>query len=146
VTTSENFEQRNFRIESYDLAPKISYLFSENAQFSLLYQFTNKENLMGDRELLMQQKMGAQFTFNKAESYSINGEFNFISNDFKGSAFSPVAFQMLEGLQPDKNFTWSILFQRSITKYLDANISYFGRKSENSKAIHTGTVQLRAYF
>jgi len=146
VTTLENFEQRNFRIESYDLAPKISYLFSENAQFSLLYQFTNKENLMGDRELLMQQKMGAQFTFNKAESYSINGEFNFISNDFKGSAFSPVAFQMLEGLQPDKNFTWSILFQRSITKYLDANISYFGRKSENSKAIHTGTVQLRAYF
>jgi hypothetical protein len=146
VTTSENFEQRNFRIESYDLAPKISYLFSENAQFSLLYQFTNKENLLGDRELLLQQKMGAQFTFNKAESYSINGEFNFISNDFSGSAFSPVAFQMLEGLQPDNNFTWSLLFQRSITKYLDANISYFGRKSENSNAIHTGTVQLRAYF
>jgi hypothetical protein len=146
VTTSENFEQRNFRIESYDLAPKISYLFSENAQFSLLYQYTNKENLLGERELLKQQKLGAQFTFNKAESFSINGEFNFISNDFTGSAFSPVAFQMLEGLQPDKNFTWSLLFQRSITKYLDANISYFGRKSENSNTIHTGTVQLRAYF
>lgn len=146
VTTSENFEQRNFRIESYDLAPKISYLFSENAQFSLLYQYTNKENLLGNRELLIQQKLGTQFTFNKAESYSINGEFNFISNDFTGSAFSPVAFQMLEGLQTDKNFTWSLLFQRSITKYLDANISYFGRKSENSNTIHTGTVQLRAYF
>lgn len=146
VTTSENFEQRNFTIESYDLGPKISYILSENAQFSLLYQFANKENLLGDRELLKQQKLGAQFTFNKAESYSINGEFNFISNDFTGSAFSPVAFQMLEGLQPDKNFTWSLLFQRNITKYLDANISYFGRKSENSNTIHTGTVQLRAYF
>lgn len=146
VTNSENFEQRNFTIESYDLGPKLSYLFSENAQFSLLYQYANKENLLGERELLKQQKLGAQFTFNKAESYSINGEFNYISNDFTGSAFSPVAFQMLEGLQPDKNFTWSLLFQRSITKYLDANISYFGRKSENSNTIHTGTVQLRAYF
>lgn len=146
VTSSENFEQRNFRIESYNLTPKISYLFSENAQFSILYQYTNKENLLGEREILNQQKLGAQFTFNKVESYSINGEFNFISNDFTGSAFSPVAFQMLEGLQPNKNFTWSLLFQRSITKYLDANISYFGRKSENSNTIHTGTVQLRAYF
>lgn len=145
-TTSENFEQRNFTIESYDIAPKLSYLFSENAQFSLLYQYTNKENLLGERESLMQQKMGIQFAYNDVEKYSINGEFNYISNDFTGSAFSPVAFQMLEGLQPDKNFTWSLLFQRSITKYLDANISYFGRKSENSNTIHTGSVQLKAYF
>lgn len=145
-TTSENFEQRNFTIESYEVAPKLSYLFSENAQFSLLYQFTNKENLLGERELLEQQKMGVQFTLNKAQKYSINGEFNYISNEFTGSAFSPVAFQMLEGLQPDKNFTWSLLFQRSITKYLDANLSYFGRKSENSNTIHTGTVQLKAHF
>ncbi len=145
-TTSENFEQRNFTIESYDFAPKLSYLFSENAQFSVVYQYTNKENLLGERELLKQQKMGIQFTYNKAEKFSINGDFNFISNDFTGSAFSPVAFQMLEGLQPDKNFTWSLLFQRSITKYLDANLSYFGRKSENSNTIHTGTIQIKAYF
>lgn len=55
-TTSENFEQRNFTIESYDFAPKLSYLFSENAQFSVVYQYTNKENLLGERELLKQQK------------------------------------------------------------------------------------------
>lgn len=145
-TNSENFEQRNFTIESLDIAPKISYLFSENAQFSVLYELTNKENLIGERESLQQQKMGLQFSFNNAEKYSVNGEFNYISNDFTGSSFSPVAFQMLEGLQPDKNFTWTLLFQRSITKYLDANISYFGRKSENSNTIHTGTVQLKAYF
>jgi hypothetical protein len=145
-TTSENFEQRNFIIESYEFAPKLSYLFSENAQFSVLYQYVYKENLLGERETLKQQKMGVQFAFNKAERFSINGEFNYINNDFNGSAFSPVAFQMLEGLQPDKNFTWSLLFQRSITKYLDANLSYFGRKSENSNTIHTGTVQLKAYF
>lgn len=145
-TSSENFNQRNFTIESYDLAPKISYLFSENAQFSLLYQFSNKENLIGEREVLKQQKIGAEFTYNQSENYSINGAFNYISNDFKGSAFSPVAFQMLEGLQPDKNFTWNLLFQKSITKYLDANLSYFGRKSETSNTIHTGTVQLKAYF
>ncbi|MBA3986481.1 MAG: hypothetical protein H0X63_07925, partial [Flavobacteriales bacterium] len=145
-TTSENFESRNFTIESYELAPKISYLLSDNAEFSVFYGFTNKQNLLGDREALDQQTLGCAFTYNKAEKFSINGEFNFISNAFEGAAFSPVAFQMLEGLQPDKNFTWSLLLQRSITKYLDANLSYFGRKSENSNTIHTGSIQLKAYF
>ena len=28
----------------------------------------------------------------------------------------------------------------------DINLSYFGRKSETSKTIHTGSIQLRAYF
>ncbi|PKP26072.1 MAG: hypothetical protein CVU03_05190 [Bacteroidetes bacterium HGW-Bacteroidetes-2] len=143
---SENFESRNFTIKSYDLAPKISYLVSENAQFSVFYTFTNKENAIGEKEVLDQQTLGTSFTYNNAEKFSINGEFNFISNDFSGSAFSPVAFQMLEGLQPDKNFTWSLLFQKKITQYLDANLSYFGRKSETSSTIHTGSIQLKAYF
>jgi hypothetical protein len=53
---------------------------------------------------------------------------------------------MLQGLQPNKNFTWSVLAQKKLTGFLDLNLSYFGRKSENSKTIHTGSVQLRAYF
>lgn len=145
-TNSENFAARNFFIEGYDLSPKISYLFSENTQFGVGYQHAEKKNLMGDREELRQETLSANITFNKSQQWSINGEFNYIINNFDGNSFSPVAFQMLEGLQPDKNFTWSLLLQRSITKYLDANLSYFGRKSENSNTIHTGSVQLKAYF
>jgi hypothetical protein len=57
-----------------------------------------------------------------------------------------VIVQMLEGLQPGKNFTWSLLAQKKLTKFLDLNLNYFGRKTETSKTIHTGTVQLKAYF
>jgi len=53
---------------------------------------------------------------------------------------------MMEGLQPGKNFTWNILAQKKITKFLDLNFSYFGRKTETSKTVHTGNVQLKAYF
>lgn len=52
----------------------------------------------------------------------------------------------MEGLQPGKNFTWNLLAQKKLTKFLDLNLNYFGRKSELSKTIHTGTVQLKAYF
>jgi hypothetical protein len=76
----------------------------------------------------------------------MNGEFSFYENKFVGDDLSPVAYQMLEGLQPGKNLTWRLLIQKNLTQFLDINLNYQGRKSETSKAIHTGSVQLRAYF
>jgi len=143
---SENFENRNFDLDNYQVNPKISYLLNRQTRFDLFYQFLNKENLLGEMETLDQQKIGVSFAYNNVQKISISGEFNYIDNAFEGSAFSPVAYTMLEGLQPGTNFTWSLLFQKRITKYLDANLSYFGRKSETSSTIHTGTIQLRAYF
>ncbi|MEM7186292.1 MAG: hypothetical protein AAF466_06505 [Bacteroidota bacterium] len=143
---SENFENRNFDLNTYQINPKISYLLNRQTRFDVFYQFLNKENILGEMETLDQQTIGVSFAYNNVQKISISGEFNYIDNAFSGSAFSPVAYTMLEGLQPGTNFTWNLLFQKRITKYLDANLSYFGRKSENSNTIHTGTVQLRAYF
>ncbi len=143
---SENFENRNYRLDSYEASPKISYLLNQQTRFDVFYEFANQDNQLGAMEKLDQQTVGFSFAYTNAEKISINGEFNYIDNQFEGSAFSPVAYQMLEGLQPGTNFTWRLLFQKRITKYLDANLSYFGRKSETTKTVHTGTVQLRAYF
>ncbi len=76
----------------------------------------------------------------------MNGEFSLYDNKFVGDALLPVAFQMLEGLQPGKKLTWRLLLQKNLTQFLDININYQGRKTETSKTIHTGNVQLRAYF
>ena len=143
---SENYASRNFKLDSYDINPKISYLLNAQTRFDIFYKFLNEENLLGEKERLEQQKLGFSFAYSQAQKISIQGEFNYIENVFSGSAFSPVAYQMLEGLQPGTNFTWQLLFQKKITKYLDANFSYFGRKSESTSTVHTGTIQLRAYF
>ncbi|MBF8148828.1 hypothetical protein ITJ86_02905 [Winogradskyella sp. F6397] len=143
---SENFTNRNYIIDNYQLKPKLSYLFSENAQFDVFYQYASKENTIGSLESLAQNNYGLSFTYNNAQKIALTGEFNFFENEFEGNANSPVAYQMLEGLQPGKNFTWSLLAQKKLTKYLDLNLNYFGRKSETSKMIHTGTIQLKAYF
>lgn len=143
---SENFVSRNFLLDKVEFNPKLSYLFSRHARFDVFYGLVNQDNQLGELESLQQQTLGFSFAYTNAEKISINGEFNYIDNNFDGSPFSPVAYQMLEGLQPGTNFTWQLLFQKRITKYLDANFSYFGRKSETTKTVHTGSVQLRAYF
>ncbi len=142
---SENFTNRNFKLQAEEAQLKISYLFSDQKRFDAFYEFKSQDNVSGN-ETLTQQALGTSFTFIKGNQYNINGEFKYIKNDFEGNSFSPVAFQMLEGLQPDDNFTWTLFLQRKITSFLDLNLNYSGRKSSDTKTIHTGSVQLRAYF
>ncbi|MDO6595568.1 hypothetical protein Q4512_01505 [Oceanihabitans sp. 2_MG-2023] len=143
---SENYISKNYNIEETQLNPKISYLLNDNTRFDIFYQYSNKANTINDLEALKQQKYGASFAFSSKQQMAISGEFNYFSNAFTGNANSPVAYQMLEGLQPGKNFTWTFLAQKKLTKYLDLNLSYFGRNTETSKTIHTGNIQLKAYF
>ncbi|WP_073308761.1 hypothetical protein [Flavobacterium terrae] len=144
--SSENYFARNFKINGLQFEPKISYLFNKNASLDIFYEFKNKENTIGEKEVLKQNRFGLSFNFLSEKKFTANGEISSVNNDFTGNEFSPVGFQMLEGLQAGKNFTWRLLLQKGLTDYLDININYQGRKSELSKVIHTGNVQLRAYF
>tara|TARA_B110000459_G_scaffold23505_1_gene22618 strand:- start:271 stop:3585 length:3315 start_codon:yes stop_codon:yes gene_type:complete len=143
---SENFSSKNYQLIQYLLNPKVSYLLDQNKRFDLFYQYQKKDNSVGSLEQLAQEKYGCSFTLTQNQKAAVTGEFNYFSNKFSGNANTPVAYQMMEGLQPGTNFTWSFVAQKKLTKYLDLNLNYFGRKSETSRTIHTGTVQLKAYF
>lgn len=143
---SDSYASRNFNIEGIEMAPKVSYIFSKNASWDIFYENSTKENTIGNLERLKQNQFGTSFNWNTEKGFSMNGIFTYINNDFTGSASSPVGFQLLEGLQNGKNTTWQLIFQKNITQFLDVSINYNGRKSETSKTIHTGTVQLRAFF
>lgn len=145
-SASENFISKNYKFDETRFNPKLSYLFNDNSRFDIFFQYANKENTIGSLESLKQQKYGTSFTLASSQKSSVIGEFNFFSNKFDGLANTPVSYQMLEGLQPGKNFTWSLLAQRKLTAFLDLNLSYYGRKTTASKTIHTGTIQLKAYF
>jgi len=143
---SENFPEKNFDINGYQVAPKISYLFSKNSSWDLFYEYQYKNNQIGVMENLIQSRFGSAFSYASNKKFTINGEVSFVQNEFDGNEFSAVGFQMLEGLQTGQNLTWKLLLQKNITQFLDINFNYQGRKSETSQAIHTGNVQLRAYF
>lgn len=146
VLNSKNYGAKNYELNGYQLLPKLSYLFNKNASWDLFYEFQNKKNLIGDLETLSQSRFGTSFNYASEKQFTINGEFSLFENNFVGNEQSPVAYQMLEGLQPGKNLTWRLLVQKKLTNFLDINLNYEGRKSETSQTIHIGSVQLRAYF
>ncbi len=143
---SENFSNNNYQLFNWDTKPKISFLTGINTKLDAFYEFSVTENKIGDFEQLKQQRIGIAFSVAKQDKISLNGEFNYYVNNFTGNSVSPVAYQMLEGLEAGKNLTWSLFAQKRITKFLDLNLTYFGRKSESNKTIHNGNIQLKAFF
>ncbi len=145
-TNSINYENRNYKLLNQSIFPKLSYYYSETSFFSLFYKYTKKENEINNLETLSASKLGASINYSKDEKSLIRAEFNMHNFDFVGNQNSPVAYQMLEGLQPGKNYTWNLLLHKKLMSFLSLNINYLGRKSETSNTIHTGSIQLRADF
>jgi hypothetical protein len=143
---SENYGSKNYSIEGFQFGPKVSYLFTKNTSWDLFYEYQKKEDLLGQTEKLKQHRLGMSFRYAGKKQLTMNGEFSLFDNQFSGNQLAPAAYQLLEGLLPGKNTTWRLLLQKNITQYLDINLNYQGRKGETSAAIHTGSVQLRAFF
>ena len=143
---SENFAAKNYEIEGFQIAPKLTYLFSKSTSWDVFYEYQKKTNLLETLANLQQNRFGSSFTYSGKKQFTMNGEVSLFQNKFDGNELAPVAFQMLEGLQVGENLTWRLLIQKNLTQFLDINLNYQGRKSETSAAIHTGSVQLRAYF
>lgn len=143
---SPSYASKNYRLQVQGFETKLSYLFSSQAQVDLFYTFQEKRNQTADFENLKQHRLGASFTVNQVKLFTMNGELSFFQNTFTGNAFSPIGYQMLEGLQPGRNTTWRLMFQKNLTHYLDLSLNYQGRSNESTATIHTGSVQLRAFF
>src|SRR5690606_31658610 len=142
---SDLFESRRFIIESWRLKPQISYQVESKFNAALNYPYQDKSNRTG-LEKLNQSNMGTEIQWNDGSKSSLLASFNYIKNNFTGNAQSVVGNQMMEGLKPGNNFVWQLMVQRQLNSYLSVNISYDGRKTEENKTIHTGSVQIQARF
>ena len=94
----------------------------------------------------MIRNVGLELRFNQAQKGSFSAQANFIVISYNATTNSSLAFEMLEGLKTGNNFTWGLSYQRKIAQNLQLNFTYNGRKSELNNAIHSGGMELRAFF
>jgi hypothetical protein len=72
--------------------------------------------------------------------------FNFIDLTYNAAENTPIAFEMLEGLRSGRNLTCGISWQRTLANNMQLNLNYDGRLSPGVSTVHTGGVQVRAFF
>ena len=111
------------------------------------FKMSNKENqpIYGVAELRAQE-WGAGIKYNTKQKGSFQSDVKYLNLNYNGVNQGAVVFEMLESLQPGSNYTWSILWQRNLSKNLQLNLQYSGRKPANRGVIHNGGMELRAFF
>jgi len=144
---SEFFNNRNFEIRTIEMEPKFS--FQPNAKFraSVLFNYEEKINnkIFGGEELIS-QTVGGEIRYNVASKGSFRASYNYIENQFSLTNNAVLSYEMLEGLQEGVNMAWELSYQQNLSNYMQLSVNYNGRKSENTPIIHTGGVQVRAFF
>lgn len=138
---------RNFRLQYTSLEPSLIYQPSTVFRVTLdarISEKTNAEELGG--EVSKVSELGSTFKYNQAQKGSLQGGFKLISIAYDGAQNSALGFEMLEALKPGVNYTWNVGYQRSLSNSLQLSVQYNGRKSEATRFIHSGGMEIRAFF
>lgn len=144
---AEFFLNRNYLIRSYAVEPSISYQHQNRWRVSMFYGFTDKENILGvEREKAGIHKAGLEARYSIPGRGNLNGRYQLSQINFPSEGGSPVAFEMLESLNPGTNSIWHLSWQQNLNAWLQLNLSYHGRKSPGANMVHTGSMQVRAMF
>lgn len=145
---SDFFNNNNYEIHYYFLEPQL--VFQPGTKFRVRgsFRYTEKDNQLAENlgQMAILRDAGVEAKYNILQRGSINASFNFISITYNGLQGNTVEFEMLDGLKNGANFTWAVLFQTKLGKNMQLNLQYNGRKSGDNEAIHTGNVQVRAFF
>lgn len=147
-TVSDFFSTNNFDIRYYEVEPQLVFQPSTKWRVRGSFKFTDKLNFVSDgtKQQAILRDAGVEGKYNLLQRGSINATFNFISISYNGPTGNTVEFELLNGLKAGLNYTWSAFFQMRVGKNMQVNLQYSGRKSGENKPVHTGTVQVRAFF
>lgn len=138
---------RNYRINYNSIQPKLTYQKGVGFRMALRYKYEIKRNAADlGGELGESNTLGLETKLSKVGKGSFLIELNFINLTYNGESNNSLAYEMLEGLLPGNNGTWQVSYQRNIGKYLQMDLSYNGRQSEDTKTVHAGSMRVRAFF
>ena len=147
TSSSDYLQGRNYTIDRFKVLPEIAWQPNTNLRLSVLYGFSEKVNTLS--ELGEEAKINEFMTnlrISKAADLSVDAFMKYSDIQFNGNVNTPVAYEMLEALQPGQNYSWSLIVQKKILMGLQLSMSYEGRKSQENDAIHIGRMQVSALF
>ena len=146
INVVPDFSTRNYQIISNSTKSILAYQASAYFRTSADFTYENSINESDGAETLTAQKMGVDLQFNHPKKITLFIRGEYVKNNFMGNPFSPVGYEMLKGLKNGDNLLWQISLQKNLTSFLQIVVNYNGRTSENSPIIHTGTMQVKAFF
>ncbi|MFM6946729.1 MAG: hypothetical protein ACKOWW_06270 [Flavobacteriales bacterium] len=138
---------RNYELTVSEFKPQLIYQDESRLRLNFIGGLTQKvNNPIYGLEKSLAKSIEFSWKINKSEQSSVTGNVKYIYFNFSGNQQSAVAYEMLEGLRAGSNITWGLNFQKTLGKNLQLSLHYSGRSMQAQRIIHTGGMELRAFF
>lgn len=147
-TRSDFLLTRNYNIDTRELRPELAFQPNSDLRLIMAYRISDKENSLAEEspETALLHELGLEFRWNKAVKRNLSIQGRYVNISFVGDANTPVAYEMLEALQPGVNWTWSINWQQRLVNGLRLSLNYNGRKARNAPTFNLLRLQVSALF
>ena len=143
--SSEMMASRCYAILQHSVAMSLQLQF-ENAYFATVdYSFTGKRNVEGPEKASAHDVMTV-FSYKMVRRGVISAKLQYVGIKGIVPENTAVSYILLNGLSLGENVLWGVDFQVSVTEFLQVTLQYEGRKSEGRRAVHTGSLSLKAHF
>ncbi len=147
ASTSNLLAGRTYSIQEQSAAPKLTWQPNARMRGTAQFKYTEKRNALEyGGELALVKNLGTEFRFNATDKGTVQLNANLVDIDYNGTVDSSLGTEMLNGLKPGTNMTWSVAVQRRISDHLQVDLTYNGRSSPGVTVVHVGGAQVRAFF
>lgn len=147
LQNSSLFTGKNYHFRFQNLSPKFNFLPATKLRLSGSWLFQRDKSLLEENDNgATQHQLTLDMALQQSTQTSLLATFKWIQMNLEGNTDNPVAFALLNGLQPGKNLQWRFQFSRLLNKTIQVNLHYDGRKGARGKIIHSGGVRAAAVF
>ncbi|MCB0846652.1 MAG: hypothetical protein KDE26_25560, partial [Bacteroidetes bacterium] len=146
---ARQFDTRNYSIDFWEIEPKINFQFNRKLRLSsgYGYSFRKNENTTGEVDATIHShKIIFDSKWNIKDRNNIFAKLELINLGQEGEPGFSAGYELREGLQPGFNAVWQAFLTIYLLQNLELSLTYDGRASVGNPILHTGRVQIRAFF
>lgn len=146
---ASQFESRNFDIRFVETTPQVNIQLSRNLRISAAYTYKFKRNFGESQEVsarVYTHQLTGETNWNFKARNRLTGRLELINVRQEGEASFSGQYELREGLETGFNAIWQVITSFRLLSNVELNLTYDGRASRQRAVVHTGRVQVRAFF
>ncbi len=147
IKSKDIFSRRDYEVNYSSVEPKVTLIYKNILRASVFYNYLESKNHPDyGGEVAFSNKFTADVRYNVVSKSALNVSFSYASVVYDFPNNTPVAFVILQGLEPGNNFLWNVSLERKLSGNLQLSLTYDGRKIADNQTVHIGGAQVRALF
>ncbi len=136
---------RTYALHNNSIEPSLSWLHRGTLRIASTYRYEDRKNEEGyGGEHATIQRVDLECRYSQPVSGVLQVRGSYVGITYDGLTSTPVAFSILDALQPGTNYLWYFSWDRRVSKGIELGIEYEGRQPASGQTVHTGRMSVRA--